>query len=104
MAKKPVTNLDSLLVSREGYRQGWPCLRGTGITVHNVAVAYMNGFSVEEICKMNDHLDPSLFYAALAYYLANKERVEAELDAEEAEAEALRAQYPHGIPPEAFRD
>jgi uncharacterized protein (DUF433 family) len=56
-------SLDSLLVSKPGYRQGRPCLRGTGITVHSVAVAHLMGLTAEEICNENPDLDPSLFFA-----------------------------------------
>ena len=93
---KPVTNLDSLLVCPEGYRQGWPCLRGTGITVHNVAAAHMQGATLQEICEDNPDLDPSLFYAAMAYYFANRERIEAELHEDAAEGARLAAMYPDG--------
>ena len=100
MASKPITELSSLLVSREGYREGRPCLRGTGITVHNVAAAYMMGGTVAEMCESNPDLDPSLFHAALAYYFANKEQIEADLDQDEKEERELAARFPNGITPE----
>jgi len=46
---------------------------------------------------MNPHLDRSLFYAALAYYFANREQIEAELDEDDRYGEELRAKNPHGI-------
>ena len=94
--------LDSLLVSKPGYRQGRPCLRGTGITVHSVAAAYLIGLSAEEICNENPDLNPSLFYAALAYYFANKEQIEADLDQDDIEGAALAAQFPNGITDATF--
>lgn len=102
MALRPAIKLSSLLVTRPGYRQGRPCLRGTGITVHAVAAAYLAGLSAQEICQQNPDLDPSLFYAALAYYFANREQVEAELEADRIEGERLAAQYPNGITPDTF--
>ena len=96
-------DLNSLLVSKPGYRQGRPCLRGTGITVHQVAAAYELGYTAEEICNMNPDLDRSLFYAALAYYLANRAQIEAEIDEDDREGEKLRTKYPHGIGPETPR-
>jgi uncharacterized protein (DUF433 family) len=89
-------SLDSLLLSDPDYRQGRPCLRGTGITVHNVAAAHIRGATVEDMCESNPDLNPSLFHAALAYYFANREQIEADLDADDAEAEAWRAEYPEG--------
>jgi uncharacterized protein (DUF433 family) len=97
MATSQATDLNSLLVSKPGYRNGWPCLRGTGITVHSVAATYMNGWTVEMLCKENPHLDRSLFYAALAYYFANKKLVEQQLEDEQTWAERLAAKYPNGI-------
>jgi uncharacterized protein (DUF433 family) len=97
MASKPATEIGSLLVSRPGYRQGRPCLRGTGLTVHAVAAAFIMGLSAEEICQQNPDLDPSLFYAALAYYFANKEQVEADVELDRIEGEKLAAEYPNGI-------
>ena len=94
--------LDSLLVSKAGYRQGRPCLRGTGITVHSVAAAHLMGLSAEEICNENSDLDPSLFFAALAYYFANKQQIEAELEEDRKYGEALAAQFPNGITDETF--
>lgn len=94
--------LGSLLVSRPGYRQGRPCLKGTGITVHAVAAAHLLGLTAEEICGQNPDLDPSLFYAALAYYFANREEIEADLDRDDLEGQRLAAKYPNGITDATF--
>lgn len=96
----PIT-LDSLLVVREGYWQGRPCLRGTGITVHQIAVAYLMGLTSEDICAENQDLDPSLFHAALAYYFANREQVEADLDEDDQQGTAIASQHPMGISSES---
>lgn len=101
MAQAPVS-LESLLVSREGYRGGRPCLRGTGMTVHQVAIAHQMGMSPDEICAQNPDLDPSLFYAALAYYFANRERIDAEIDADDRLAEELAAKHPNGMTRESM--
>ena len=102
MTQAPVS-LDALLVSKEGYRQGRPCLRGTGITVHAVAAAHRMGLTAEEICGQNPDLDPSLFHAALAYYFADKERIDAELLEDERFGAELAARHPDGITPENFQ-
>ena len=46
-------DVSALLERREGYRNGWPCLRGTGITVHAVAAAHLSGLAFDEICDQN---------------------------------------------------
>jgi uncharacterized protein (DUF433 family) len=96
MASEAVTELGSLLVSRPGYRNGWPCLRGSGITVHNVGVRFSQGVTIEEMCEENPHLDPSLFYAAVAYYLANRDLIEQQLDEVSAWGQKLAAMNPRG--------
>lgn len=93
--------LDSLLVTKPGYRQGRPCLRGTGITVHNVAGYYRTGHSAEEMASNNPDLDPSLFHAAVAYYLANRAQIDAEIDADIELGRKLAARFPKGITREA---
>lgn len=95
----PPVELSSLLVSRPGYRQGRPCLRGTGITVHNVAARHLSGVPIDEMIASNPDLAPSLFYAAIAYYLANKEQIERELGEDDAEGARLAALYPAALPP-----
>jgi hypothetical protein len=60
------------------------------------------GISAEEICRQNPDLDPSLFYAALAYYLANRVQIDADLEHDRIEGERLAAEYPNGITPATF--
>ncbi len=97
MTTETLTDIGSLLVVKDGYRQGWPCLRGTGITVHNVSVAHNKGMTIEQLWEQNPQLNRALFYAALAYYYANKERVDRELDEESEWGEALRKRFPNDI-------
>ena len=82
-------DVSALLVRRTGYRNGWPCLRGTGISAHSVAAAHLAGLTFEQICAENPDLDAGLFHAALAYYFANRERVEGELEADRQHGERL---------------
>ncbi len=90
------SEIASLLVSRQGYRQGRPCLRGTGITVHQVAAAHALGYTAEELCAQNSDLDPSLIYAALAHYFANRAQIESELDRDRDAGAALAARLMDG--------
>lgn len=50
---------------------------------------YKLGLSPEEIAHEFGHLSLAQVYAALAYYHVNREEVEADLAAEEAEAAGL---------------
>lgn len=67
--------------------------------MHNVAGYYRLGHTAEEMAAEHPELDPSLFHAAVAYYLANKAQIDAEIDAEIALEEALAAKFPNGIGP-----
>lgn len=85
--------IESLLVSSPEIRHGRPRIAGTGITVHRVAIWYRLGHSPEEIADRYGHLTVAQVYAALAYYHSNQAEVEAELAADEAEAERLEIEH-----------
>lgn len=80
------TDIGSMIVSSPTIRHGRPCIAGTGITVHRIAIWYKLGYSPEEIVRRYGHLTEAQVHAALAYYHANRDEVEAEIAADEAEA------------------
>jgi uncharacterized protein (DUF433 family) len=86
------TNLDTLLTSTPEIRHGRPCITGTGISVHRIATWYKLGQSAEEITRQYSHLSLDGVYAALAYYHANRNQIDMEIDADDAIAEQLEAQ------------
>lgn len=67
-------------------------LKGTRFPVMQLAVMHQQGADMNEILRRLPHLDPVLVHAGLAYYLANRELVDAELAEEEElyRAEASR--------------
>lgn len=85
--------LDTLLVSSPGVCGGRLRIEGTRITVLQIAILYRVGLSAEEIVDRYPHLALAQVYAALAYYHANQQEIEAELAAEAEEAERLEALY-----------
>lgn len=87
------TQIGSLLVSNPDFRQGRPCIAGTAITVHRVALWYKLGHTPEEITRRYGHLNEAQVYAALAYYHANRAQIEAELDTDEQIAEQLEQEF-----------
>lgn len=86
------TDIGSMIVSSPAIRHGRPCITGTGITVHRIAIWYKLGHSPEEIARRYGHLTEAQVYAALAYYHANRDEVEAEIAADEAEAAHLEGE------------
>ena len=84
-------DIGTLITRSPEIRAGRPILAGTGITVHRIAVWYKLGHTPEEICDQIEHLTLAQVYAALTYYHANRDEIEADLAQEEAEAERLEA-------------
>jgi uncharacterized protein (DUF433 family) len=77
------TALDSLLVRTPGTCGGRLRIDGTRITVNHVAAMFKQGQSAEDIAASYSHLSLGQVYTALAYYLANREEVDAELQQED---------------------
>ena len=90
--KAPRVDIGKLIVSSPHIRRNRPRITGTGVTVHRVIGWYKLGLTPEEIGDRIGHLDLAQIHAALAYYHANRELMEADLADEEADDdEAERA-------------
>jgi uncharacterized protein (DUF433 family) len=86
-------DIGSLIVRSPDIRGGRPRIAGTGVTVRRIVTWYKLGFTPEEIADRIGHLSLAQVHAALAYYYANRDEIEADLATEEAEAERLEKQY-----------
>ena len=91
-ANSPV-DIGTLIYSDPAFRGGRPCIAGTGMSVHAIASRYTAGQSAEDIAADIPDIPVSHIHAALAYYLANREQVDAELAAEAAEHDRLYEQW-----------
>jgi uncharacterized protein (DUF433 family) len=78
VAKPPPVEVDKHGVLRVG---------GTRVTLDTVVEAHREGLTPEEISESYDVLTPAQVYAAIGYYLENKDLVEAYL--EEARGQAV---------------
>lgn len=87
------TEIDTLLTSTPNIRNGQPCISGTGISVHRIALLHNLGHSTEDIVRKYEHLTPAGVHAALAYYFANKQQVDSEIAADEADAERIESEF-----------
>ena len=92
-----VSDIGTLIKTLPEIRGGRPCIAGTGVSVHRIALWYKMGLSPEEIVDRIGHLSLAQVHAALTYYHANQAQIEAEIaqddrDADEAYEESRRTQ------------
>ena len=85
--------VESLLSSSPEIRDGRPCISGTGISVHRIAILHNLGHSPEEIVRKYEHLTIAGVHAALAYYFANKQEVDSEIAADETNAAVVEREF-----------
>jgi uncharacterized protein (DUF433 family) len=93
MAEVAMVDIGAMITSSPGVRGGRPRIAGTGVTVQRVVGWYKLGLSPEEIADRIGHLSLAQVHAALAYYHANREVIEADIAAEEAEADEIEKEH-----------
>lgn len=81
-------SIDKLLETRAD-KKGRLFIKGTRISVNFIARFWRMGIGAEEIIENYEHLAPEGVYAALTYYFANREELDAEIDAEIEEENRL---------------
>lgn len=86
----------TLIVQTPGICGGRPRIAGTRIAVQSIAIDFNAGIKPEDIIAEKTHLTKAQVYAALAYYYANKETIDAEIAAYYKEFEHLEAEYQAG--------
>jgi uncharacterized protein (DUF433 family) len=86
--------IDTLISRTPGLRGGRPCVAGTGVSVRRIAVLHNSGETPEEIAAGFGHISLAQVHAALAYYYANKEEIDADLEAELREHDRLAKLHP----------
>ncbi|MEG4851503.1 DUF433 domain-containing protein [Microcoleus sp. B5-D4] len=86
-----ITDIGTLISRQPDIHGGCPIIAGTGVTVRRIAIWYKQGLSAEEIADRIGHLTLTQVYAALTYYHANREEIDADLAAEEAEGSRIEA-------------
>ncbi|MGL5062571.1 MAG: DUF433 domain-containing protein [Microcoleus sp.] len=92
-----LTDIGTLIISTPETSGNRPRIAGTRITVQRIAVWYKMGMKPEEIIAEIPHLNLAQVHAALAYYYANKEQIDADIAAEEAECDLLANEHKAGI-------
>ena len=89
-------DIGTLVVSTPETCGGRPRIAGTRISIAQIAVWSKQGLSVEEILEEIPYLNLAQVYAALSYYHANRNEIEADLAAELAEYQRLEAEHRAG--------
>jgi uncharacterized protein (DUF433 family) len=86
-------DIRTMITRTPGIKGGTPHVAGTGVTVRTIARWYKLGLSPEEIAAEISHLELAHIYAALAYYHANRQEMEADMAAEEAESDRIEEEF-----------
>ena len=79
----PIVDIGTLITRSADIRGGRPRIAGTGVTVQRIVGWYKLGLNAEEIAARIGHLSLAQVHAALAYYHANREEIEAAIVADE---------------------
>ena len=84
------TALDKLLIATPAVCGGRMRIDGTRITVHRIATLYKQGQSAEDIVQTYPQLSLGQIYTALAFFHANRQQIDAELDAADSQYDQLK--------------
>jgi uncharacterized protein (DUF433 family) len=85
--------IGTLIVRTPGTCGGRPRIAGTRITVQNIAIDFNAGMTPQQMIDERPHLTLAKIYAALTYYYANQEAMDAEIAAYYEEYDRLEAEY-----------
>ena len=88
-----LTDIGTLIAQTPGICGGRPRIAGTGVSIRRIAGWYKLGLTPKEIATQIPHLSLAQVHAALAYYHANRDEMDAEMAAEEAEADRLEREH-----------
>ena len=86
-----ITDIGTLISRNPDIHGGCPIIAGTGVTVRRIAIWYKQSLRAEEIADRIGHLTLTQVYAALTYYHANREEIDADIAAEAAEGDRIEA-------------
>jgi uncharacterized protein (DUF433 family) len=86
-----ITDIGTLISRDPDIHGGCPIIAGTGVTVRRIAIWYKQGLMGEEIASRIGYLTLTQVYAALTYYHANRDEIDADIAVEEAEADRIEA-------------
>jgi uncharacterized protein (DUF433 family) len=85
-------DISTLIVKTDDTCGGHPRIAGTRLSVQQIAVLTKQGLNPLEIIKEYENISLAQVHAALAYYYANQEEIEAYLAEEKQKYERLLAE------------
>ena len=90
-----IIEIGTLINRSPEIRGGRPTIAGTGVTVRRIVSWYKLGLNPEEILNRIGHpqLNLAKIYAALTYYHANREEIEADLAQEEVDVKQFEQEW-----------
>ena len=88
-----LTDIGTFITQDPGICGGRPRIAGTGVSVRRIVGWYKMGLTPEEIASEIPHLGLAQVHAALAYYHANRDELDAAMSAEEAEADRVEREH-----------
>ena len=89
MGDRAFVDIGTLVTSSPSIRGGRPCIAGTGTSVQRIALMFNQGLPAEEIAAQLPHIEPKFIFAALAYYFAKRDAIDAQIENDEREGEQL---------------
>ena len=91
-----LTDIGTLIVQTPGTCGGRPRIAGHRLTVQNIVIDFNSGMTPEEILAERSQLSLAKIYAALTYYFANKEVIDAAIAEYYRECAQLEADHRAG--------
>jgi len=77
-------DISAFIVKTSGTVGGRARINGTRIAVRTIVGWYKQGITPKKLSEQYEHLTLAQIYAALAYYHANREEIETDIQTEEA--------------------
>ena len=88
-----IVDIGKLIVASPDIRHNRPRIAGTGVTVQRIVGWYKLGLTPEEISDRIGSLNLAQVHAALDYYHANRDLIEAEIAADEADGDRIEQAF-----------
>ena len=93
MERETPIDIGTLILSEPDFREGQPFIAGTRRSVKSIAAMFGHGATAEEIAAELPEIPKAKIYAALTYYFANAEQIDADLVEDERLYYEFQAEY-----------